>query len=200
MRSVLLASAAVLVLLSAACVPAAPTIDAAQVQASAMAAAGTMIAMTQAAIPTATEVPPTPVPSPTMLPTVAPLPSIAPPTVEPTKDAASCNQLLDVGASGGAKATLKVNNLTKGTVSLTIGLSSKNAFGQCGYLWWSIKPKESVIVNPPQTGPGPCYWIYAQVNDPQHPSIPGGAPPLCMNTTDKYELDINYDTMRITPP
>jgi hypothetical protein len=162
-----------------------------------MAAAGTMIAMTQAAIPTATA---SPVPSPTPLPspTVAALPTIMVPTIEPTKSADSCNQLLDVAASGGKKATLKINNLTKGTVSLTIGLSSKNAFGQCGYLWWPIKPKESIIVNPPQTGAGPCYWAYAQVNNPN--SLPAPPPNFCMNSTDKYELDIGVETMRITPP
>lgn len=199
MNRVLLAAAAVSVLLGAACAPAAPTVDPAQVQASAMAAASTMIAMTQAAIPTATE---TPIPSPTPLPspTVAALPTIPPPTIEPTKSADSCNQLLDVAESGGRKATLKINNLTKGPVTVTIGLSTKNAFGQCGYLSWVIPQKNNITVNPPQTGPGPCYWIYAWVNDPKHPSLPGGAPPLCMNSTDKYTLDIDYDTMRITPP
>lgn len=196
----LFASAGLVVLLSAACAPAAPTVDPAQIQASAMAAASTMIAMTQAAMPTATEVPPTPEPSPTALPTVPPLPTIALPTVEPTKSPDSCNQLLDLGEAGYPPATLKINNLTKGTVSLTIGLGSKNAFGQCGYIWYQIKPKESIIAHPPQTGAGPCYWSYAMVNDPQHPSIPGGAPPLCMNNDDKYEMDISADSMRITPP
>src|SRR5512144_75151 len=103
MKRVLLGTAVILVLVGGACAPAAPTVDPAQVQASAMAAASTMIAMTQAAIPTATPVPPTPIPSPTPLPspTLAALPSIGAPTIEPTKSADSCNQLLDVAASGG---------------------------------------------------------------------------------------------------
>lgn len=199
MRRVPYAVTGLMVLLTAACAPAVPTIDPAQVQASAMAAAGTMIAMTQAAIPTATE---TAVPSPTPLPTstVPPLPTAVPATVAPTKDPDSCNQLFDVAESGGRKATLKIINVTKGPVTVTIGLSTKNAFGQCGYLSWVIPQKNSIIVNPPQTGAGPCYWTYAWVNDPNHPSQPGGAPPLCMNSTDKYELEIDYDTMRITPP
>ncbi len=199
MKRTFFGGAVAFLLLGTACAPAVPTVDAAMVQASAMAAASTMIAMTQAAIPTATE---TPVPSPTALPspTFPPLPTLPPPTIAPTKDADSCNQLLDVGASGGKKATLKIINLTKGSVTVTIGLSTKNAFGQCGYLSWVIGAKDSTIVNPPQTGPGPCYWIYAWVNDPKHPSVPGGAPPLCMNTTDKFELAIDYDTMKVTPP
>jgi hypothetical protein len=199
MKRTFLGGALLLVLFATACAPAVPTVDPAMVQASAMAAASTMIAMTQAAIPTATE---TPVPSPTPLPspTIPPLPTSLPATIEPTRDPSSCNQLLDVAASGGKKATLKINNLTKGPITVSIGLSTMNAFGQCGYLSWVLGSKESTIVNPPQTGPGPCYWTYAWVNDPKNPSVPGGAPPLCMNSTDKYELDIDYETMRITPP
>ncbi len=200
MKRVLFSAAMLLVMVGAACAPAVPTVDPAQVQASAVAAASTMIAMTKEAMPTATEVPPTPSPTPLPPPTLPPLPTVPVATIEPTKSADSCNQLLDAAASGGRKATLKINNLTKGPVTVTIGLSTKNAFGQCGYLSWVVPLKNSIFVNPPQTGAGPCYWIYAWVNDPKHPSIPGGAPPLCMNTTDKYELDIDYDTMRITPP
>lgn len=199
MKRLEFSAAGLILMATAACAPAVPTVDAAQVQASAMAAASTMIAMTQAAIPTATEVPPTPMPSPTPFPTIAPLPTILPPTIEPTKSADSCNQLLDVGASG-PKANLKVINNTKGSATLTIGLASKNLFGQCGYLSWVIPAKNSIMVNPPQTGAGPCYWSYAWVNDPKNPSVPGGAPPLCMNSTDKYELAIDYDVLRITPP
>ncbi|MFH1186119.1 MAG: hypothetical protein V1755_13940 [Chloroflexota bacterium] len=200
MTRISLGAAALLVMVSAACAPAAPTVDPAQVQASAMAAASTMIAMTQAAIPTATEVPPTPSPTPLPSPFAAALPTVVAPTIEPTKSADSCNQLLDVAASGGKKATLKINNLTKGSVTITIGLSTKNAFGQCGYLSWIIPPKNSIIVNPPQTGPGPCYWAYAWVNDPKNPSLPAPPPMFCMNSTDKYELDVGAETMRITPP
>jgi hypothetical protein len=97
-------------------------------------------------------------------------------------------------------ANLRINNLTKGSLTLTIGLSTKNAFGQCGYLSYIVGAKESTTVSPPQTGAGPCYWTYAWVNDPKHPSLPAPAPPLCMNTADKYELDVDYDTMRIKPP
>jgi len=200
MKRVLFATASLLLVLTAACAPAVPTIDAAQVQASAMAAAVTMIAQTQAAMPTPTAVPPTPIPSPTPLPSpTLGSPTAAPPTVAPTNDPESCDMLLDL-AEAGAPGNLKVNNLTRGSVTLTIGLSSKNAFGQCGYMSTIIKPKESVWMHPPLTGKGPCYWSYAWVNDPKNPSLPAGAPALCMNSTDKYELDIDYHTMRITPP
>jgi len=201
MNRVLMATAAMLVLVTAACAPAVPTVDPAQVQASAMAAASTMIAMTKAAMPTATEVPPTPTASATPLPSpTLGIPPSAAPTIAPTSSGDDCNHLLDVAEANPRKATLKINNLTKGSATLTIGWSTKNAFGQCGYLSYVLRPKESIMVNPPQTGPGPCYWSYAWVNDPNHPSQPGGAPPLCMNSTDKYELDVDYDTMKITPP
>ena len=51
-------------LIAGACAPqAAPTMDAAAVQATAVAAAFTMVAQTQAAIPTATPLPPTEIPT-----------------------------------------------------------------------------------------------------------------------------------------
>ena len=49
-RRLLPAIAAVLLIVSAACAPAEPTVDPAQIQASAVAAASTMVAMTQQAL------------------------------------------------------------------------------------------------------------------------------------------------------
>jgi len=194
-----------LVLLAAACSPAAPTADPAQIQASAVAAANTMVAMTQAAIPTATEVPPTEVPSPTPLPspTVAALPTLAfeAPTAAPTQSSADdCNHLLDLNSVGNARAKLLINNNTKGPVTLTMGWSTKNAFGQCGYLSWSnIGRNSSITAYVPQTGGGPCYWAYAWINDPkQQTTVSGGG--YCMNNPDKWTLDIGYENFRLTPP
>ena len=197
--------AGALIFLSAACAPATPTADPAQIQASAVAAASTMIAMTQAAIPTPTEVPPTPLPSPTPLapPTPLELPTLAfsVPTAAPTQSSGDdCNHLLDLNAVGNARAKLLINNNTKGPVTLTMGWSSKNAFGQCGYLSWSnIGRNSSITVSLPQTGTGPCYWAYAWVNDPKHQSTisQGG---FCMNNPDKWTFDVGYDTIKLTPP
>lgn len=206
MRSILWMMTAAALGLSAACAPAVPTIDPAQIQASAVAAASTMIAQTQQAIPTETPVPPTPIPSPTPLPspTSAALPTfpvIAAPTDVPTASTGdSCNHLLDLAATGNARAHLLIVNNTQGTMTLTLGLASKNAFGQCGYLSWAgITKNSSETVSVPQTGSGPCYWAYAWINDPKKPTtVSGGG--FCMNNPDKWTLTVGYDTMHLTPP
>ena len=202
MKRMLSSCAGALIFLSAACAPAAPTSDPAQIQASAVAAASTMIAMTQAAIPTPTDTPP---PSPTPLPPPTPMElrtlGFSVPTIAPTQSTGQdCNHLLDMAAVGNKRAKLLINNNTKGSATLTMGWSTKNPFGQCGYLSWSnIGRNSSITVSLPQTGTGPCYWAYAWINDPIHQStVTGGG--YCMNNPDKWTLDIGYDTFKLTPP
>lgn len=203
MRPIVIMMAAAGLVLSAACAPAAPTVDPSQIQASAVAAASTMIAATQQAMPTETPVPPaspTPLPSPTVavLPT---FPVISAPTDVPTASTGGdCNHLLDVGASGNKRAALLIVNDTKGTMTLTIGLGSKNAFGECGYMSWSgLSKNSSTMVSVPQTGSGPCYWAYAWINDPKkQTTVSGGG--YCMNNPDKWTMTVNYDTIHLTPP
>lgn len=203
MRRILPEISALALLLSAACAPAVPTPDVAQIQASAVAAASTMIAQTQEAMPTATEVPPTPEPSPTPLPspTLAPLPTLAfdAPTAAPTGSTGDdCNHIFDLAATGNARSPVKINNNTKGSVNLSLGMFQKNAFGQCGYLGFTIPKGNSITVQMPQTGQGPCWWGYGWVNGPK-PSTPEGGP-FCWNNTDKWTLDIGPDVIRLTPP
>ena len=96
-----------------------------------------------------------------------------------------------------------VRNDTKGPVTFTMGISSKNSFGQCGYLSWSNIPKgNSITVSVPinHTNQGdPCYWAYAWINDPQHQSnVSGGG--FCINDGDKWTFDVGYDRIKLTPP
>jgi hypothetical protein len=204
MNRVLLTAAVSLVLSAAACAPAPPTVDPAQIQASAVAAANTMIAMTQAAIPAPTEVPPTPLPSPTPLPTLAALPTLplSVPTLAPTQSTTdSCRQPFDLSATGNARAKLMIKNNTKGPVTLTLGMSTKNAFGQCGYMSWSNIPKMgSITVYVPQTGQGPCYWAYAWINDPKQQRNLSPTTAFCMNNSDKWTMNVTYDNITLTPP
>lgn len=206
MRTIPLILAGAALLLSAACAPAVPTIDPAEIQASAVAAASTMIAMTQQAMPTQTPVPPTPEASPTPLPipTAAALPTfpvIAAPTDVPTQSTGDdCNHLLDLAATGNQRAKVLIVNNTKGTMTITLGLGSKNVFGQCGYLSWAgIAKMSSEMVSVPQTGQGPCYWAYAWINDPKKQTTVSTSG-LCMNNPDKWTLTVGYDTMHLTPP
>ena len=206
-RSLFVAAAVALML--TACGPAAtPTIDPVQIQASAVAAASTMIAMTQAAMPTATPVPPTSFPTPTPLPspTLGVLPTLpvlsSPTTAGSSAGAQDCNHILDAGASG-PQAPVLIRNNTKGPVTFTLGISSKNSFGQCGYLSWANIPKaNSIMVSVPyeRLNQGdPCYWAYAWVNDPKHQAtVSGGG--FCINNPDKWTFDVSYDRIKLTPP
>ncbi len=190
-----------------ACAPAAaPAIDPAQVQASAVAAAEIMIAQTRAAMPTATPIPPTDVPSPTPLPspTLELLPTIevlSSPTSS-TTGSSDCNHAMDV-ASAGPKAPVLINNDTKGPVTFTLYLGSKNSFGQCGWLSWGpIAKANSITVSVPyaRLNQGdPCYWASAFVNDPKQPSQPSNGP-YCLNNPDKWTFDVGYDRIKLTPP
>ncbi len=193
--------ASVLAFLLTACGPkATPTIDPAQVQASAVAAANTMVALTQAAIPTATPIPPTPIPTDTPLPspTPIPLPTLSTqtqPTVPPASGGSSgdpCNAPMDV-AQAGPTFLLVIRNNTKGLITVTIGISTKNKFGQCGYLSFSNIPRgQNVSAQVPQTLGGSCYWAYAWINDPkQQTNVSGGG--YCWNNKDKVYLDVYYD-------
>ena len=207
MNRIVFIMAAFALLMSACGVPATPTIDAAQVQALAVAAAASMVAATQAAMPTNTPVPPTataspsPMPSPTLeqLPAIAVLPS---PTVASSASVSQdCNHLLDVAAAG-ASTTLLIRNDTRGPVTFSMGLGSPNAFGQCGYLGWSVPKANSITVTVPQTRTNqgdPCYWAYAFINDPKHQTTVS-ASGYCLNNPDKWTIDIGYDKMKLTPP
>ena len=196
---------AILALLFSACTPqATPTVDPVQAQASVIAAANTMVAMTMAAIPTATPIPPTPVPSPTLepSPTLIPIPTSAfqaSPTVAASSGGAdTCKHPLDV-KSAGPSTLLNIRNKTNGPVTIRIGLSTKSVFGQCGYLGWQVGTKDSITVSVPQTGPGPCYWVEAWINDPQKKSYVTGYG-LCMNNAGTWHLDINYGQFVLTSP
>jgi hypothetical protein len=199
MNRILSAGGAVLMLAAAACAPATPTVDPAQIQASAMAAASTMIAMTQEAIPTATWTPepsPTPLPSPTF----PPLPT-APPAPLPSPTAAGgddCNHIFDLSADTGRRSPVKINNNTKGPANLSLSMNQKNAFGQCGWLGFNIPRGQSITVQMPQTGKGPCWYGYAWINGPDPSTAEGGA--FCWNNTDKWTLDIGADVIKLTPP
>ena len=207
MNRIPFAAASLALLLGACGTPATPTVDAAQVQATAAAAAATMVAATQAAIPTHTPVPPTPLPSPTLMvsPTPEQLATLVP-FASPTASSSSgsvqdCKHPLDVAAAG-PQTTLLIRNDTKAAVNFSMGWSSQNSFGECGYLGWPIPRGNSITVAVPQTRTNqgdPCYWVYAWVNDPKHPTTvsDGG---YCLNNTDKWTIDITYDRMKLTPP
>ena len=187
------------------CAPAAPTIDPAQIQASAMAAASTMIALTRAAIPTDTAVPPTAIPSatPLPLPTLVSLPTL-PALASPTTAAGSndCNHLLDVAAAG-PKATVVIRNDAKAPITFNMGISTKNTFGECGFLSWAIPKANSISVSVPQirTNLGDsCYWTYVWINDPKSPKTLSPNAVYCIDNAAKWLFVVTPTNVKLTPP
>lgn len=183
--------------------PVTPTPD---VVASAQAAAATMIAQTQAAIPSATPLPPTEIPTQTLAPSPTfPVQSTsAIPTLPPTQapnntGATNCNGLLDVGASGKTTPVMFKND-TKYPVTLTIGLSQPNAFGQCGMISRALGKNDSTRVDVPVTGKGPCYWITAIIDPGGKNSkyVYGNA--ACVNGDDKWDLIVTTSMVKIITP
>ncbi len=171
MKILLSLAPALALLATAACAPAKPTQDPASIQASAVAAANTMVALTQAAVPTETPVPPTPPDTPTPLPspTLLALPTLslaiqtpagAPvPAAGATSD--TCNGPM-APKPAGPMATVGIKNGTDGSVVLSLYLQ-KTTFGECGYVYYDLSPKQSVSASLPQG----CYFGGAFVTSPK---------------------------------
>lgn len=167
MKIPLLAAAVVVLVGTAACAPATPTIEPAQIQASAVAAASTMVAMTQAAAPPPTDIPPTPLPSPTALPspTLMALPTLSlgfptsAPLGAPTSSTAACSAPMS-SKPAGPLASVRISNNTSGTVVLSLYLT-KTKFGECGYRSFNLLAHGSVTATDLPQG---CYSAGAFVN------------------------------------
>ncbi len=204
MKKLIYISVLMAVLLAACGPKATPTMSPADVQATAFAAAATMIAQTQAAIPTATALPPTDTPVPTLPapPTPLPLPTSSLPTLVPTPipHTGSCNGMLDIGASGGKLTPVVFKNASKYNVTVTIGISQPNKFGQCGMISRALGKNESSSVDVPYAYSGPCYWISAIVDPGGRNSKFLSGNPSCFNGADKWAVVINNDKILVVTP
>jgi hypothetical protein len=201
MKQMLFVVAAIVLLSSAACAQATPTVDPAQIQASAVAAANTMVALTQAAIPTDTQVPPSPLPPPTDLPTPTAfalptldnsIPTLSAPTPSSgTPSGDNCNQPMAISPAG-HKTPLHIINTTKGTVNLSLYLN-KTVFGECGFARISPIPKGG---SADYTLPSGTYFACGYANDPKHQSTPCGYT-FTIKGTLKLTLFIYSDTFKL---
>ncbi len=138
-----------------------PTMTSVEVEGTAVSSAWTMVAMTQLAIPTATPLPPTETPSPTPLPTFTPLPTLEVSNPTATQKATgACEGPLNV-AEAGPKSPIRFENDSGGTVTLSLHLST-NAFGQCGFLGYSLGKNERLVVSIPKG----VYFAFALITFP----------------------------------
>jgi hypothetical protein len=191
----------IMVITLSACGPTpAPTMSAADVQGTAVAAAWTVVAMTQAAIPTATPVPPTETPSPTPLPTFTPLlpptsafptqPVFGAPTNTPPGGATAdpCNQPLAANAPGHYVNTM-IKNHTTGPVILSLALTEKTVFGECGYRGFNFGSGESPVLRILEG----CYWAQAYITG-KKPSTAVGS--FCVRADGhKWEVQLTADSI-----
>jgi hypothetical protein len=157
-----------------------------------------MVAETQAAIPTATPIPPTEIPSATPPPTntVAPLvlptqPLAVQPTATTASSADECDKFL--GDAAGPTAPIKLVNETKAPMNVSLYLE-KTPFGECGYRGYSVPKKGSIVVDFPQG----VMYAYAWILEPVNTTVSGG--PWKPNNTDKWEIQINENVMKMVGP
>jgi V8-like Glu-specific endopeptidase len=159
MKFFIFAAALLALLISACSPPAAATADPALAQTSAAASIAAAAALTQSAVPTET---------PALFPTETPLPS---PTDTPETGKDNCRHALDTGQAGATHSTI-VRNETSGTISVSLTLYKKNAFGQCGYIVIS-----NMRGNTWDTAdlPAGSYSAYAWVKGKSNASVASGS-------------------------
>ncbi len=186
--------------LLAACGPkAAPTMDAASVNASAVAMAYTMAAQTQAALPTATF---TPEPTATFTPApptatffVLPTPTISI-VASPTKAGDGPCYHAMMPDPPGRKFKLRVWNSTKAPVNGNVCLyDDLSNHGVTGIIGISLSKNGEAILTVPQG----CYSAFFWVNDSKSPSQASGSA-LCANNDDKWTIKITATNVQMLPP
>lgn len=188
-----------LTVLLMACGPkAAPTIDAASVQASAVAMAFTMAAQTQAAMPTSTATA-SPTASFTPAPPTATL-SLAFPTFAATATQAAagegpCWHSL-MSNPPGKKFTARIWNTNKAPVNGNVCLyDDRTGNKMTGVVYISLGKNADVIMELPFG----CYSSFFYVNDPKKPSQAYGDG-LCANNSDKWTFKIDANHVTMLPP
>lgn len=192
-------------LISACGAPAAPTANPVDVQNTAVAAAMTMVAQTQAAIPTATPLPPTEAPTltpaatntslalPTLEVTLAPTLGV---TTAPTTSSSGgdpCNKVL--GAPLGKDTIIRIANMTKVPVTVSIFLNPTEAHLECGYRSYNLPKNGDVVITDLVYG---CYSLWAWSDDPKGKFNSSGGG--CINNPDKWTFEVNTATVKFVGP
>ena len=198
----------VIALLVSACgAPAAPTMQAVDVQNTAVSAAFTMVAQTQAAIPTDTPLPPTETPTQTPLPTETPLPLPTSATVisSPTTAAVSNNNNASGGtdpcatrvlsAPEGKETIIRIANTTKLAVTLSIYLNETASKGACGYRGYTIGKNDDVVITDLVQG---CYNLWAWSENAKGKFYSSGYG--CINNSDKWTFEIRESNIKFIGP
>ena len=184
-----------------------PTVNAADVQHTAEAAAFTMVAQTQEAMPTSTPVPPTDLPTntpaatdtPAISPTIATLAagSTTVPTIAPASSANGtvdpCSTRTLSWSPRGKSTIIRIANLTKTSVNVSVYLNETAGSGECGYRAYTLTKLGDVVITDLVQG---CYNLWAWSPDNKiHVNASGFG---CINNTDKWTFEISADSIKFT--
>ena len=179
-----------------------PTINAADVQHTAEAAAFTMVAQTLEAMPTATPLPPTEIPTNTALPTDTPaaLPTVASlgssaPTIAPTSTSGGdpCATRVLSYSPKGRDTIIRIANLTRAQVTVSVYLNETAGAGECGYRSYTLSKNGDVVITDLVQG---CYNLWAWSSDNRvHVNASGFG---CLNNSDKWTFEISENSIKFT--
>jgi hypothetical protein len=182
--------------------PAAPTMNAVDVQNTAVAAALTMVAQTQAAIPTATPLPPTETPTQTPLPTDTPLPL---PTLNVTLTSTTAPVGNNTGGdpcatrvlspSKGRETIIRVVNTTNVTITVSMYLNETASHGECGYRGFTLSKNNDIVYDDLVQG---CYNLWAWSDDPKGKFSSNGYG--CINNPDKWTFEVTASNIKFVGP
>jgi hypothetical protein len=189
-------------IISACGAPAAPTMQAVDVQNTAVAAAFTMVAETQAAIPTATPLPPTETPTQTPLPTDTPVPL-------PTLNVALTSTTAPVSSGSGGdpcatrvlapkqgrETVIRVVNTTNVAITVSMYLNETASHGECGYRGFTLSKNNDIVYNDLVQG---CYNLWAWSDDPKGKFRSSGYG--CINNSDKWTFEVSASNIKFVGP
>jgi hypothetical protein len=182
-----------------------PTVNAADVQHTAEAAAFTMVAQTQEAMPTNTPIPPTETPTNTPVPTdtpaavstVATLGSATVPTIAATISTGAtvdpCATRVLSYSPKGEDTIIRIANLTKAPVTVSVYLNETAGAGECGYRSYNLTKYGDVVITDLVQG---CYNLWAWSTDNKIHVNAGGFG--CINNPDKWTFEISENTIKFT--
>jgi hypothetical protein len=193
-----------LVMVVSACgAEAVPTMNAADVQSTAVAAAFTLVAQTQAAIPTATPLPPTNTATLTPLPTDTPvslptlnvtLTSTSVPVSSGGSGADPCaNRVLSYSPKG-RETVIRIANLTKSSVTVSVYLNETAGQGECGYRSYTLGKNDDVVISDLVQG---CYNLWAWSTNNNDVNAGGSG---CINNPDKWTFEIKESSIKFVGP
>jgi len=177
--------------------PTVPTLSVADVQSTAVSAAFTIVAETQAAIPTNTPLPPTETPTSTPAATNTPVPL-------PTLESTLTNTPASVGGNPcdtrvlgkplGKNTTIKIDNLTKSRVAVSLYLNETASHNECGYRYYELPKNGSTVITDLVIG---CYNLWAWNLDGKPFNSSGSG---CINNPDKWTFQISEEMIKFIGP